>query len=119
MSVMASQITGVSIYSTFDSGGDQRKTSKLRTTGPCEGNSPVTGELPAQKANNAENVFIWWRHPVYFRGYSSFDKCQKTTSKETNGKIKALHGFSQWFGSKRQQSIIRLRLLRAIGRQSD
>ena len=51
MSVMASQITGVSIYSTFDSGGDQRKTSKLRTTGPCEGNSPVTSELPSQNAS--------------------------------------------------------------------
>ena len=119
MSVMAYQIIGVSIYSPFDSGGDQRKTSKLRTTGPWEGNSLVTGERPAQKANNAENVFIWWRHHVYFRSYSSFYKCQKTTSMKTNGKIKNLHGFSQWFGSKRQQSIIRLRLLRAIGRQSD
>ena len=26
-------------------------------------NSPVTGEFPAQKVNNAENVSIWWRHP--------------------------------------------------------
>ena len=31
---------------------------------PCEGNSPVTGEFPAQKASNTENVFIWWRHHV-------------------------------------------------------
>ena len=29
---------------------------------PCEGNSPVTGEFPAQRASNAENVSIWWRH---------------------------------------------------------
>ena len=35
-----------------------RKTSKLRVTGLCEGNSPVTGEFPAQRASNAENVFI-------------------------------------------------------------
>ena len=28
-------------------------------------NSPVTGELPAQIANNAENVSIWWRHHSY------------------------------------------------------
>ena len=39
-----------------------RKTSKLRVTGLCAGNSPVTGEFPAQRASNAENVFIWWRH---------------------------------------------------------
>ena len=39
-----------------------KKTSKLRVTGLCAGNSPVTGEFPAQRANNAENVSIWWRH---------------------------------------------------------
>ena len=39
-----------------------KKTSKLRVTGLCEGNSPVIGEFPAQRASNAENVFIWWRH---------------------------------------------------------
>ena len=38
------------------------KTSKLRVTGPCAGKSPGTGEFPAQMANNAENVSIWWRH---------------------------------------------------------
>ena len=27
-----------------------------------EGNPQVTGEFPAQRASNAENVFIWWRH---------------------------------------------------------
>ena len=55
-----------------------KKTSKLRVTGLCEGNSSVTGEFPAQKASNAENisilrrrrrsnvenVSIWWRHHV-------------------------------------------------------
>ena len=39
-----------------------KKTSKLRVTGLCAGKSPVTGEFPAQMANNAENVSIWWRH---------------------------------------------------------
>ena len=39
-----------------------KKTSKLRVTGLCAGNSPVTGEFPAQRASNAENVSIWWRH---------------------------------------------------------
>ena len=41
-----------------------KKTSKLRITGLCEGNSPLTGEFPAQRASNAENVSIWWRHHV-------------------------------------------------------
>ena len=32
---------------------------------PLCGNSPVTGEFPAQMASNAENVSIWWRHHIY------------------------------------------------------
>ena len=39
-----------------------KKTSKLRATGLCAGNSPVTGEFHTQRASNAENVSIWWRH---------------------------------------------------------
>ena len=39
-----------------------KKISKLRVTGLCVGNSPVTGEFPVQMASNAENVSIWWRH---------------------------------------------------------
>ena len=39
-----------------------KKTAKLRVTGLCEGNSPVTGEFPAQRASNAENLSIWCRH---------------------------------------------------------
>ena len=47
-------------------GRSSKKTSKLRVTGLglCEGNSPVTGEFPAQRPSNAENVSIWWRHHV-------------------------------------------------------
>ena len=39
-----------------------KKTSKLRVTELGVGNSPVTGEFPAQIASNAENVSFWWRH---------------------------------------------------------
>ena len=61
MGAMASQITGVTIvYSRRRS----KKTSKLRVTGLCEGNSPVTCEFPTQMASNAENVSIFWRHHV-------------------------------------------------------
>ena len=43
------------------------KTSELRVTGLCAGNSPWTSEFPAQTASNAENVSIWWRHHEYTR----------------------------------------------------
>ena len=59
---MASQITSLSIvYSTVYL-GRLMKASKLRVTGLSAGNSPVTGEFPAQRASNPENVSIWWRH---------------------------------------------------------
>ena len=61
MGTMASQITNLTIvYSTVYSDAEKNP-SKLRVTGLCAGNSPVTGEFPAQKASNAENVSIWWR----------------------------------------------------------
>ena len=41
-----------------------KRASKLHVTGLCEGNSPVTGKFPAQRASNAENVVIWWRHHI-------------------------------------------------------
>ena len=61
MGAMASQITSLTIYSTVHSALDKKKTktSKLRITGLCEWNSPVTGEFPAQMASNAESVSIW------------------------------------------------------------
>ena len=41
-----------------------KKTLKLRVTGLSAGNSPVTGEYPAQMASNVENASIWWRQHV-------------------------------------------------------
>ena len=41
-----------------------KKTTKFRVTGICEANSPVTREFPAEKASNAENDSIWWRHDI-------------------------------------------------------
>ena len=55
MSAMASQITSLTVvYSTVYSRRRSKKTSKLR----------VTGEFPAQRASNVENVSIWWRNHV-------------------------------------------------------
>ena len=63
MTPVESQITSLtSVYSTVYSRRRSKKTSKLRVTDLCAGNSPVTGEFPAQRASNAENVSIWWRH---------------------------------------------------------
>ena len=42
-----------------------KKTSKLRVIGLCEANSPVTGEFPAQRVSDAENVSIWWSRHGY------------------------------------------------------
>ena len=44
--------------------GRSKKTTKLCAIGLCEGNSPGTGEFPAQRASDAENLSIWWRHHV-------------------------------------------------------
>ena len=49
-----------------------KKTSKLRVTGLCEGNSPLTGAFPAQRASQAENVSIWWRHHGFLSIGTSF-----------------------------------------------
>ena len=59
------QISSLAIvYSTFLFRRRSKKTSKLCATGLCVGNSPVTGEFPAQMASNTENISIWWRHHV-------------------------------------------------------
>ena len=76
MSPMASKITRLTIvYSTVCSSRRSKKTSKRRVTGLCAGNSPVTGEFPAQRASNAEKVSIWWRHhPFYARSWTCLNK---------------------------------------------
>ena len=66
MGEIASQITSFTIvYSTVYSGADHwKETSKLRVTGLCAENSPVTGEFPAQRACNAENVIMLELRPT-------------------------------------------------------
>ena len=62
MGAMASRITSLAIvYSTVYAGTDQRKHQSSASLA-FVGNSPVTGEFPAKRSSNAENVFIWWRH---------------------------------------------------------
>ena len=66
MGSMASQTTSLMIYSTIHSGADQINHQSSALLAICAGNSPVTGEFPAQMARNAENVSIWWHHHVIF-----------------------------------------------------
>ena len=63
MGAIASQIASLTIvYSIVYSDADKKKPSKLHVTGLCAGNSPGTGEFPAQMASYVENVSIWWHH---------------------------------------------------------
>ena len=58
MSAMTAQITSLTIvYLTVYSGADQMKHQSSASL--CARNSPVTGH---QRASNAGNVSIWWRH---------------------------------------------------------
>ena len=89
----------------------QIKKSKLRATGLCEGNTPVTGEFPAQKASKAENVSIWWRHHdilLYFTThiFDSFERrcpaCKKFAklSKQTVDKNNHKRTLYYWSRTK-------------------
>ena len=55
MATMASQITSLTIVYSIG-----------------VGNSPVAGEFPAQRASNAENVSIWWRHHAKLISHKRF-----------------------------------------------
>ena len=64
MGTIASQITSLTHECLLNQIFRRRskKTSKLRVTGLCVGNSPETGEFPPQMASNTKNVSISWRH---------------------------------------------------------
>ena len=66
-----------------------KKTSKLRVIGLCEGNSPGTGEFPALRASNAENVSISWRHHVILCSHRYWN-----SGKDLKLKKMVLHGWS-------------------------
>ena len=59
MGVIASQISSLTIvYSTVYSDADKKNPSKPASLAICAGNSPGTGEFPAQMTSNSENVSI-------------------------------------------------------------
>ena len=62
MRVMASEIGGgSSVSSTCSLCITTKKTSKPRITGFCDGNLPVTGRFPTQRASHAVGVSMLWR----------------------------------------------------------
>ena len=76
-----------------------KKTSKLHVTGLCEGNSPMIGEFPSQRASNAENVSIWWCHHVQYACYlgPSWDGFSSTPSIV---RITVASDLSKWLSSR-------------------
>ena len=43
----------------------------------CEGNSPVTGEFPTQRASDAKKVFLSWCHHEILQYFSSVSEMNK------------------------------------------
>ena len=71
-----------------------KKTSKLRITGLCVGNSPGTGEFPTQMANNAENVSIWRRHHVVHGGMANHGTWYQTLANSFSKTYVMIHSGS-------------------------
>ena len=67
-------IMGAIVNSTVYWREDQRKHHSSASLALVRGNSLVTGEFPAQRASNAGNVSIWWRH----RGHWKLSKSIKS-----------------------------------------
>ena len=80
-----------------------KKTPKL--TGLCAGNSPGTGEFPAQMSSNAENVSIWWHHhdisQELHTWFCGFDKpkshCKQIIKYQNWTDISLRHGLLCWW----------------------
>ena len=85
-----------------------KRTSKLRVTGVCEGNPPVTIGFPSQRASNAENVSIWWPHrewvyvvdiPVFFNAASLATKWPCNFASVNGVTLKRMDVF-EWYQAK-------------------
>ena len=69
MSAMASESPASWLFTQPFIHSHIKEPAEFRVTGLSDGNSLVTDEFPAQRASNAENVSIWWRH--HWLKYSS------------------------------------------------
>ena len=64
MNVIGSQITGHLVVCLTAYADPHKKKWKSALLALCEGNSPVIGEFPTQRASNAEKASILWSHHV-------------------------------------------------------
>ena len=65
MSVMEYQITGISIVClTISWGIDQGKHESSTSVAFVRESHGMIHGFPSQRASNAENVSIWWRHHI-------------------------------------------------------
>ena len=60
------------------SGADERNHQSSASLAFVGGNSPVTGEFPAQRASDAEKVSIWWRYHRCEISIKIQDACENT-----------------------------------------
>ena len=94
ISAMASQITSFTgVYSTVYSGACQSKHQSSASLAFVRGNSPVTGEFPAQRASNAENVSIWRRHRGQKRCYKLQTRAHLSLSQSLNSVGESIFDF--------------------------
>ena len=87
MGTIASQITSLTIvYSTVYSGTDQRNIGGPR-------HWPLCGEFtddrwfPAQRASNAEKVYIWWRHHVVLPSAHNYQNALEFSSTDVTSLV--------------------------------
>ena len=87
-------------------GRRSKKTSKLRVTGLCAGNSPVPGEFLAQMASNAENVFSWWRHHEWVNNWATPPSAAFKIVEQHRGKPISRFVISKWLLNNFSISIV-------------
>ena len=64
------------------------------------GNSPLTGEFPSQRASNAENVSIWWRHHERVSIAGAEERRAGKTMKQRDATRMYLH--QSWLAARQQ-----------------
>ena len=67
MTTMAFQITSLVVVYLIVNSGEDKENIKAPRHWPLCGEVTGSGEFPAQRASNAENASIWWRHHVHGR----------------------------------------------------
>ena len=77
MSATVSQITHVSMFVQPFVQAQIKENIKAPRHWPLWGNPPVTGGFPSERASDAENVSIWWRHHALYNYFQNF-MCSKT-----------------------------------------